>query len=108
RLFAQAGVVCIVSFVSPMRSERDRARKITESEDSPRIPFLEIYLSGPNDVSSQYEPPDDAEVLLSEADSLDERVNKALEAVMRQIRYVLSPARFRCLPSRWPTSRSAV
>jgi bifunctional enzyme CysN/CysC len=86
KLFAQSGSVCIVSFVSPMRSDRDRARKITESEDSPRIPFLEIYLSESNDVSSQYEPPLNAEVVLADSDTLGERVNKALESLMRQIR----------------------
>jgi hypothetical protein len=42
------------AFASPTGAERDRARKIMETEDGPRIPFLEAYLNSANDVSSQY------------------------------------------------------
>jgi bifunctional enzyme CysN/CysC len=86
KLFAEAGQVCIVSFTSPMRAERDRARKITETDAGPKIPFLEAYLSGSNDASSQYEPPEHPELTLSEQAPLDERVNRVLEQLMRQIR----------------------
>jgi adenylylsulfate kinase-like enzyme len=55
-------------------------------EDGPSIPFLETYLSTANDASSQYEPPDHPEVTLAENVSLDERVNRVLEHLMRQIR----------------------
>jgi len=86
KLFADSGSVCIVSFTSPMRSERERARRIMEPTDGARIPFLETYLSGSNDASSQYEPPEHPEVTIPEAATLDERVNDVLEHLMRQIR----------------------
>jgi bifunctional enzyme CysN/CysC len=86
KLFAESGAVCIVSFTSPSRSERDRARKTMETSDGPRIPFLEAYVSRANDVSSQYEPPEHPEITLTAAAPLDERVTRVLEHLMRQIR----------------------
>ena len=86
KLFAEAGLVCIVSFTSPTRDERERARRVIDVEDGPSIPFLETYLSSANDASSQYEPPEHAELTLTEGTTLDERVNRVLEQVMRQIR----------------------
>jgi bifunctional enzyme CysN/CysC len=86
KLFAEAGFVCITSFTSPTRSERERARKVMDADDGARIPFLEAYLSGENDASSQYEPPEHPEVALAPTMSLDERVNRVLEHLMRQIR----------------------
>jgi bifunctional enzyme CysN/CysC len=86
KLFAEAGAVCIVSFTSPARAERERARRVMDVEDGPSIPFIETYLSTPNDASSQYEPPEHAEVTLRENVALDERVNQVLEHLMRQIR----------------------
>ncbi len=86
KLFAEAGSVCIVSFTSPSRAERERARKIMDVSDGPGIPFLEAYLSGANDASSQYEPPEHPELSLPDAMGLDERANRVLEHLMRQIR----------------------
>ena len=86
KLFAEAGSICIVSFTSPSRADRERARTITESEEGPRIPFLEAYLGVANDASSQYEPPEHPEVVLHESVGLEERVNRVLEYLMRQIR----------------------
>ena len=86
KLFAEAGSVCIVSFTSPTRHERERARKTMDVDDGPGIPFVETYLSGANDASSQYEPPEHPEVALAENVGLDERVNRVLEHLMRQIR----------------------
>jgi adenylylsulfate kinase-like enzyme len=57
-----------------------------DTEDGPRIPFLEAYVSGPNDASSQYEPPEHPDVALAEKDVLEDRVNRVLEHLMRQIR----------------------
>jgi len=54
--------------------------------DGPSIPFLEAYLSGDNDASSQYEPPEHPEISLTENMGLDERANRVLEPLMRQIR----------------------
>jgi adenylylsulfate kinase-like enzyme len=86
KLFAESGAVCIVAFTSPLRAERDRARTILDTDDGPRIPFLEAYLSSTNDASSQYEPPEHPEVTLAETAALDDRVNRVLEHLMRQIR----------------------
>ncbi len=86
KLFAQAGAVCIVSFTSPTRGERERARRVMDIEDGPRIPFLETYLSTGHDSSSQYEPPEHPEMTFGESVGLDERVNRVLEHLMRQIR----------------------
>ncbi len=86
KLFAEAGLVCIVSFTSATRDERERARRAIDVQDGPSIPFLETYLSSANDASSQYEPPQHAELTLTEGTSLDERVNRVLEQLMRQIR----------------------
>lgn len=86
KLFAQAGSVCIVSFTSPARAERERARRTMDIQDGPSIPFLETYISTANDASSQYEPPERPELTLAENMSLDERVNRVLEHLMRQIR----------------------
>ncbi|MSO55513.1 MAG: adenylyl-sulfate kinase [Acidobacteria bacterium] len=86
KLFAEAGFVCIVSFASPSRAERERARKLLDVSDGPGIPFLEAYLSGTNDASSQYEPPEHPELSLAETMGVDERANRVLEHLMRQIR----------------------
>jgi bifunctional enzyme CysN/CysC len=86
KLFAESGSVCIVGFRSPTRAERDRARKIMDVEDGPSIPFLEAYLSTAHDTSSQYEPPEHPEVTIAENVGLEERVNRILEHLMRQIR----------------------
>src|SRR5919106_3235435 len=72
KLLAEAGLVCVVSFTSPTRAERERARRTMDVEDGPSIPFLETYVSTPNDASSQYEPPERSEVTLAENVSLDE------------------------------------
>ena len=85
KLFAEAGAVCIVSFTSPTRAERERARRVMEIEDGP-IPFMETYLRTANDSSSQYEPPEHPEVTLADNVSLDERVDRVMELLMRQIR----------------------
>lgn len=45
RLFADAGLVCIVAFISPYRADRDRARAIV-----PPGRFIEVYLSTPLEV----------------------------------------------------------
>jgi adenylyl-sulfate kinase len=44
RLFADAGVVALVSLVSPYASERAKARELHETDG---IPFLEVYVNTP-------------------------------------------------------------
>lgn len=48
RLFADAGLVCIVAFISPYRADRDRARALL-----PEGRFIEVYLSTPLEVCEQ-------------------------------------------------------
>ncbi|XP_045147606.1 bifunctional 3'-phosphoadenosine 5'-phosphosulfate synthase 2 [Echinops telfairi] len=44
RLFADAGLVCITSFISPFTKDRENARKIHESAG---LPFFEIFVDAP-------------------------------------------------------------
>ncbi|KAG7271109.1 hypothetical protein CRUP_005662 [Coryphaenoides rupestris] len=44
RLFAEAGLVCITSFISPFTKDRDEARKIHASAG---LPFFEIFVHAP-------------------------------------------------------------
>ena len=46
KLFADAGVVCLVSFISPYRKDRDRARTVHEEAG---LPFCETYIHTPLD-----------------------------------------------------------
>ncbi|MGV9713890.1 adenylyl-sulfate kinase [Gordonia sp. NPDC003424] len=88
-LFADAGAVAIVSLISPFASERQRAREIHEEQG---LPFYEIYLDTPLElceerdpkglyakarrgeisqftgIDSPYEPPSDAEIVVSPSD----------------------------------------
>jgi len=41
KLFADAGVVCLVSFISPLRKDRDYARSIHEGSN---LPFIECHV----------------------------------------------------------------
>ena len=45
RLFADAGLICIVAFISPYRADRERARSLL-----PAGRFIEVYLSTPLEV----------------------------------------------------------
>merc|ERR1712176_865996 len=44
KLFADSGVVCLVSFISPYREDRDRARAIHQSAG---LPFIECHVGTP-------------------------------------------------------------
>ncbi|VTJ59163.1 Hypothetical predicted protein [Marmota monax] len=44
KLFADAGLVCITSFISPFAKDRENARKIHESAG---LPFFEIFVDAP-------------------------------------------------------------
>jgi adenylyl-sulfate kinase len=45
RLFAEAGIICIVAVISPYRMDRDSAREIIGSDR-----FLEVYVNAPIEV----------------------------------------------------------
>ncbi|XP_044153608.1 bifunctional 3'-phosphoadenosine 5'-phosphosulfate synthase 2 isoform X2 [Bufo gargarizans] len=47
KLFADAGLVCITSFISPYTKDRLEARKIQENA---RLPFFEVFVDAPLDV----------------------------------------------------------
>ncbi len=50
-LFADAGWICVVAFISPYRADRERARSLL-----PAGRFVEVYLSTPLDVCEQRDP----------------------------------------------------
>src|SRR5882757_3853851 len=47
RLFADAGLFALTSFISPYRKDRDAARKAHEQNKTGPIPFVEVYVSTP-------------------------------------------------------------
>ena len=56
RLFADAGVVALTSFISPYRKDRDAARAIHEKNKTGAIPFIEVHMSTPIGVCEQRDP----------------------------------------------------
>jgi bifunctional enzyme CysN/CysC len=101
KLFVDAGLIVLVSFISPFRSERDMARELVAADE-----FLEVYVDAPlaiveardpkglykkarageiahfTGISSPYEPPLHPEIHLetttADADELAERVIERL------------------------------
>ncbi len=53
KLFADAGLISITSFISPYRADRDLVRKLHADAD---IPFLEVYVETPLDVAEERDP----------------------------------------------------
>ena len=53
RLLADAGVVAVVSLVSPFAADRAKARELVESED---LPFHEVWVSTPVEECEQRDP----------------------------------------------------
>jgi adenylylsulfate kinase len=53
KLFADAGVVTMTSFISPYRIDRDKVRDLHRAAD---LPFLEIYTNTPIEVCEQRDP----------------------------------------------------
>jgi adenylylsulfate kinase len=67
RLFADAGAIALVSFISPYRADRDQVRRIHErgiaSSDAAAsgasmgdLPFLEVFVDTPIEVCEQRDP----------------------------------------------------
>lgn len=102
RLFLDAGLICLTSFISPFREERRKAREIVGSG------FLEVYVSAPlavcesrdpkglyrkaregaisdfTGISSPYEAPESPELTVDTSSlTLDEAVEECL-ALLRQ------------------------
>jgi len=53
RLFADAGIISITSFISPYRADRDLARALHAENE---LPFLEVYVDAPLDVAESRDP----------------------------------------------------
>lgn len=53
RLFADAGLVTMTSFISPYRKDRDQARAVHEASG---LPFIEVFVDTPIDVCEQRDP----------------------------------------------------
>lgn len=90
RLFADAGVVALVSLVSPLKSDRDIARGLS---DAAKLPFIEVYvatalsecekrdpkglyararsgeLTGLTGVDAPYQPPENPDVVVDTAEA---------------------------------------
>ncbi|MFA9476716.1 adenylyl-sulfate kinase [Phycisphaerales bacterium AB-hyl4] len=101
KLFADAGIIAINSFISPYRADRDLVR---QQHDEAKLPFLEVYVECPLEeaekrdpkglykkarageikgftgIDDPYEEPENAELVLrSDQLSLEEEVQKILD-----------------------------
>jgi adenylylsulfate kinase len=56
RLFADAGLVALTSFISPYRADRDAARKAHAEFKGGPVPFVEVYVSTPIEVCETRDP----------------------------------------------------
>ena len=103
RLFADAGVVALASLVSPLKSDREIARALS---DAAKLPFIEVYictsveecekrdpkglyakarageLKGLTGVDAPYEPPENPDLVIDTAGAdIDDLVAKVLEVL---------------------------
>lgn len=53
KLFADAGLITIASFISPYRKDRDAARKV---HDDAKLGFMECYVNTPIEVCEERDP----------------------------------------------------
>jgi adenylylsulfate kinase len=53
KLFADAGIISVTSFISPYRADRDIVRQLHAEAD---LPFLEVYVETPLDVAEERDP----------------------------------------------------
>jgi bifunctional enzyme CysN/CysC len=51
KLFVEAGMITIVSFISPFRAEREMARELVEPEE-----FIEIFVDTPLETCEERDP----------------------------------------------------
>src|SRR5438874_4441826 len=56
KLFADAGLIALTSFISPYRKDRDAARKVHEQNKAGAIPFIEVYVNTPIETCEQRDP----------------------------------------------------
>jgi len=103
RLLADAGVVALASLVSPLKSDRETARALSETA---KLPFIEVHvatslaecekrdpkglyararsgeLKGLTGVDAPYEPPEDADLVLDTADANTEDLAAQVIAIL--------------------------
>jgi bifunctional enzyme CysN/CysC len=101
KLFADAGLIVLVSFISPFRSERQMARELLAAGE-----FYEVYVNTPLEVceqrdpkglyskaragqlknftgiDSQYEPPDKAEIVIDTSQTPAEELAERIVAML--------------------------
>ena len=53
KLFVDAGVIALTSFISPYRADRDQVRKLHEAA---KMDFIEVYMKTPLAVAEQRDP----------------------------------------------------
>ncbi len=53
KLFADASIISLTSFISPYRNDRDMVRKL---HDDAKLPFIEVYVDAPLEVAEQRDP----------------------------------------------------
>jgi adenylylsulfate kinase len=56
KLFADAGLIAVTSFISPYRKDRDAARKVHEANKTGAIPFVEVFVDTPIETCEQRDP----------------------------------------------------
>src|SRR3954462_9830868 len=56
KLFADAGLLALTSFISPYRKDRDSARRIHEQNKTGAIPFIEVFVDTPIALCEQRDP----------------------------------------------------
>lgn len=56
KLFADAGLFALTSFISPYRKDREAARKIHEQNKTGTIPFIEVFCNTPIETCEQRDP----------------------------------------------------
>ncbi len=56
KLFADAGLIAMTSFISPYRKDRDAARAIHEKNNGGAVPFIEVFMNTPIETCEQRDP----------------------------------------------------
>jgi adenylylsulfate kinase len=56
KLFADAGLIALTSFISPYRTDRDAARAAHEGNKTGPIPFVEVFVNTPIETCEQRDP----------------------------------------------------
>jgi bifunctional enzyme CysN/CysC len=103
KLFVDAGVITLVSFISPFRSERQLARSLVEKDE-----FIEVFIDTPLEVCEQrdvkglykkarageianftgidspYEKPENAEIVVNTSDQTAEEAAEAIVAKLEE------------------------